>query len=383
MPTASTVTVRPWRRLTTTALATALIVGPASTAALAGVTPAPAATDATQSSPTTYELTELAAPAEGNASFPLGLTAQGDVVGTARTTSARLPQLATRWSNGEATSLGSLPGSTFSRAFAQNARGEAVGEATAANGATRAVLFAPDGTVRDLGTLEGSNSAVANDINARGTAVGVSGGTATVFGKNGPAALPPLDAGVAGTSRADAINDRGQVAGFAPATVEGSQSPVGQAALWTPRGQSYTVTAMDRLEPGRFARAYDINAAGTVVGEASRSTETGASVTRAVRWDRQAVTELDPLRDYRFTRANAVNQGGDIVGHATGFFGFSTIDGAAVLWDEGIAHDLNDLVLNDSDLVLRSAEDIDDSGRIIGFGTVDGETRGFLLTPVQ
>lgn len=206
------------------------------------------------------------------------------MVGTSRTSGDRLPQTATRWVGGQAASLGTLPGSQFSRAFAENARGQAVGEATAADGSPRAVLFTRDGTVRDLGGL-GSGSAVANDINARGTVAGVSsapGGptTAVVFGSGGPQALPPLEPQVTGISRAD-----------------------------------------------------------------------------------------------------AVNHAGDVVGHASGFFNFPTLDGSAVLWREGSAHNLNALVTDANGFVLRSAEDIDERGRIVGYGTIDGETHAFLLTP--
>lgn len=357
------------RALGVAVLATALVAGAATTPALAAVPPP------------SYTLTVLAPPVSGTASFALGLSPQGEVVGTARTSPSSRPQFATRWSDdGQATSLGSLPGSTFSRIFAQNARGEAVGEAFNASGTSRAVLVDRDGAVRDLGAL--GSSAVANDINARGTVVGSSAGTAVVFGPDSPAALPPLDLAVSGTSRADAINDRGQIVGFAPGSVDGVALPVGQATLWNPGGGGYDAIALNRLAAGRFARAYDVNARGTVVGEASRLDGSGASVTRAVRWDGAAVQELPGVDAYRFTRANAVSNDSDLVGHATGFAGFPTIDGAAVLWRDDVAYDLNDLVSDAGGFVLRSAEDVDEHGRIVGLGTVGGQTRGFLLTPV-
>ena len=366
-----TAACRSWRRRSVTVVATVLLASPAALPALA----------ADPSAPQRYTLTELGAPGTGTASFALGLSPQGEVVGTARTSPSNRPQFATRWSGGQATSLGSLPGSTFSRVFAQNAQGVAVGEAfTASPEVSRAVSFDQDGTVRDLGAL--GSSAVANDINARGTIVGSSMSKAVVFGESGPVALPPLDPTVSGTSRADAINDRGQVAGFAPGAVAGAGA-VGQAALWTPFGRGYLATGLDRLAPGRFARAYDLNAGGTTVGEATRD-----NVTRAVRWDGAAVQELPGVDDYRFTRANAVSNSDDIVGHATGFLGFATRDGAAVLWRSGVAYDLNDFVDQADGFVLRSAEAVDERGRIVGFGTVtvDGQTqpqtRGFLLTPV-
>lgn len=366
----STAACRSWRRRSVTVVATVLLASPVALAASA----------AEPSAPQRYTLTELGAPGTGTASFALGLSPQGEVVGTARTGPSNRPQFATRWSGGQATSLGSLPGSTFSRVFAQNAQGVAVGEAfTARPEMSRAVSFDRDGTVRDLGAL--GSSAVAEDINARGTIVGSSMSKAVVFGESGPVALPPLDPTVSGTSRADAINDRGQVAGFAPGAVAGAGA-VGQAALWTPFGRGYLATGLDRLAPGRFARAYDVNAGGTTVGEAARDNGAGVSVTRAVRWDGTAVQELPGVDAYRFTRANAVSNSGDIVGHATGFLGFATLDGAAVLWRSGAAYDLNDFVNQADGFVLRSAEAVDERGRIVGLGTVDGQTRGFLLTPV-
>jgi hypothetical protein len=87
-----------------------------------GVTPAPAAAAAPlERSPVShpvagsaadvrYTLTDLGTLQEGTASFGLGLARQGDVVGTSRTSADRLPQLATRREDGQAVSLGTLPG---------------------------------------------------------------------------------------------------------------------------------------------------------------------------------------------------------------------------------------------------------------------------------
>jgi hypothetical protein len=44
--------------------------------------------------------------------------------------------------------------------------------------------------------------------------------------------------------------------------------------------------------------------------------------------------------------------------------------------------DLNSLISPTSGWVLEQANAINDNGQIVGFGTIDGETHGFLLTPV-
>ncbi len=79
-----------------------------------------------------------------------------------------------------------------------------------------------------------------------------------------------------------------------------------------------------------------------------------------------------------------MNRRGDVVGHASGFYGFPTLNGTAVIWRDGRAHELSDLVADLPDgWVLRTAEEINERGQIVGYGTVGGQTRGFLLTPTR
>lgn len=92
------------------------------------------------------------------------------------------------------------------------------------------------------------------------------------------------------------------------------------------------------------------------------------------------MTDLGTVNGLRHSRANDVNQRGAVVGHASGFYGFPTLEGAAVLWERGEAVDLNQRIPVDSGWVLRSAEAIDEAGRIVGLGTLGGQTRAFLLT---
>jgi hypothetical protein len=54
---------------------------------------------------------------------------------------------------------------------------------------------------------------------------------------------------------------------------------------------------------------------------------------------------------------------------------------AAVLWQDGQLVNLNDLIPADSGWVLVGAYGINNDGVIVGYGFLDGEQRGFVLTP--
>lgn len=357
-------------RRTTVVLCLALL-------ALHALAPAAGASPGTSSSPR-YALTDLGT-LGGTASFALGIGRDGTVVGTSRTGGGFRPQIAFAWNGGEVRSLGTLPGATFSRAFAVNARGVAVGEAfTAPPEQSRPVRFI-DGRVEDLGVLPGAGGGVANDVNSRGIVAGASGGQPVVWRGAGAEPLPPLVEG--GTGRANALNARGQVAGQTTST---ERSATGAAVIHafraTSRGGRWTVTDLGSLGGATFSTAYDINDRGVVVGESVP--RAGEDTYRAVAWRGADPVDLGTLDGLRHSRANAVNVQGDVVGHATGFYGFPTIDGRAVIWRDGHVIDLNTAV-EGSDWVLRSAEDIDVAGRIVGYGTVAGQTRAFLLTPVR
>lgn len=325
-----------------------------------------------------YVLTDLG-PAGGTASFALGLGRGGSAVGTSRTGVGPRPQVATAWDAGTPRVLGTLPDGTFSRAFAVDARGVAVGEAFTAPPAetSRAVRFV-DGRVEDLGVLGAATGAVANDVNDRGLVVGSSGGQPVVWRGAGAEALPPLVDG--GTGRATGVNGRGQVVGqMRSRSTTADGAPVAHAFLAVPRGRGWYTTDLGALSGTSTSTAYDVGDRGEVVGESGLPGTPGTY--RAVVWRGAAPVDLGTLGALRHSRANAVNSRGDIVGHATGFYGFPTLDGRAVLWRDGDVVDLTTAATEATGWVLRSAEDIDAAGRIVGYGSVAGQTRGFLLMP--
>jgi probable HAF family extracellular repeat protein len=52
-----------------------------------------------------------------------------------------------------------------------------------------------------------------------------------------------------------------------------------------------------------------------------------------------------------------------------------------VLWDADGPVDLNTLLSADTGWELRSAEDINDAGQIVGAGIIAGRRHAFLLSP--
>ncbi len=320
-----------------------------------------------------FELTDLGT-LGGNAAFALGINNRGDIVGTSRLTSSARPQLAFLAERGssELRDLGTLDGSTFSRAFRVNQSGEAVGEAFTPAGASRAVLWRNG----ELEELAPGVSAVANDINNRGQVVGTSGGQAVLWDRGTMTALGAISNDPAATSRGNAIAENGRVVGLAQTDILSEfGSRVSHAFLWDGR-RMIDLGAL--ADPTNFSVAYGVNPRSEVVGESV----VGGGTYHAFVWRNGSMRDIHPAElGIRHSRANDINASGDIVGWVSTFFGFPTFGAAAaVLWRDGVAHDLNALVEAEG-WDLRAAMGINDRGQIVGYGLKDGQTRAFLLEP--
>ena len=83
------------------------------------------------------------------------------------------------------------------------------------------------------------------------------------------------------------------------------------------------------------------------------------------------------------TEAMALNDNGWVVGVGT-LDANPHRDGHAVLFRDGALHDLNDLLMPAAarQWSLDLAMDINNRGQIVGMGTIDGQRRAFLATPV-
>ena len=95
-------------------------------------------------------------------------------------------------------------------------------------------------------------------------------------------------------------------------------------------------------------------------------------------WDGTKSTPLPTLPNY-LTMYDAFNDQDQIVGCA---INFDISDDRAILWDNGILYDLNDLIPADSGWELQYAGGIASDGQIVGNGYFNGIPHAFLLTPI-
>ncbi|MBE2179197.1 MAG: PEP-CTERM sorting domain-containing protein [Chthoniobacterales bacterium] len=316
---------------------------------------------------TQYEILSfnLLAPSGGfTNSFAYGLNESGQVVGTGQYGVG--PFSPFLYDNGIVTPLS--PGSGFDEATAINNGGSIVG-----NIGFDASSYAGGGSWTPLGSL-GSTSFV-YDVNASGFAVGEAfdegpGNFRAVSYSNGIA----TDLGTLGGSAsvARAVNTAGQIVGNADLAGD----VFCHAFIYQGGAMSSLGTL---LGEDACSFAYGINAAGQVVGWS----DTSDGAFRAFLWDADGgMVDLGSLTGHEFSEARDINNLGQVVGGALSY----SSDEAAILFDEGVWWNLQDLVVNMEEQgfsALRTAYRINDAGQIIGIGLDhDLNTVGFLLNPV-
>ncbi len=301
----------------------------------------------------------------------------------------------------------------------------------------------------DLGTLgkpDGNSWINWGGINDRGDAVGMSetanpdpnGEDICGFGthltcvpflwRDGHmSALPTLGGN---NGQASAINNRGEVVGFAEDGALDSTCPAGTSnnrialpALWE-RGNAEALPLVSNDLDGF---AYGINDQGDAVGYSGNCT----SATHAVMWKDNTAFVLQDLGGTGSNFAYAINNRGQIagqVGSGTTFYAAVWQDGArgavtnlgvlpgdfaafatginnrgqvvgntfdsnydwshGFIWQDRVMTDLNTLIPGDSNLSIISARNINERGQISGMATIqtglhEGEIHAYLLTPAD
>jgi probable HAF family extracellular repeat protein len=296
-----------------------------------------------------------------------------------------------------------------------NDLGQVVGDSN-----SRAFVWTPDGGMRSLGSL-GAGTSYANDINNAGQVVGWSYLTSTGgmraflinpedtdqdgaadrwFRDNDANGVNDLmlDLGAFGgsASMAMSINDAGQVAGKVmtySGTAPNATLADQEAFLWDSVNGGMLLGAL----PGDTgAEANTINEAGQVAGASgSVGIEQTSPLARrtlfiqreAFVWQDGAKTPLAALPGDGRSVALGLNDAGAVVGQSISlrWNGFSWVPQTyrGVVWDDGMPIDLNAAIDPAQGWQITSGSDVNEQGHIVGHGTLNGQTRAFLMIPAS
>jgi uncharacterized membrane protein len=154
------------------------------------------------------------------------------------------------------------------------------------------------------------------------------------------------------SSSANSVNDLGQIVGWSTTIPLEDPSPCYEpvanncpmrAVLWTASG---AISDLGTLPGDSVSTAAKINSFGLVIGSSGN-------------------TVISPVE-----------------GPIISFLGPPQVIGRPFIWSERSGmRDLNTLIRGNSGWVLNSASDINVWGQIVGSGTLNGQSHGFLLTP--
>ena len=183
-------------------------------------------------------------------------------------------------------------------------------------------------------------------------------------------ALPTLDKDPDG--EADSINDQGEAVGYS-----GTCTAALHAVFWR---NERTVLALPDLGNGGFA--FGISNEGQIVGTVGSADGTTQV---AALWRNGVLTNLGTLPGDFAAIASGINNKGQVVG-STQDSNFSFVH--AFIWQDGVMTNLATLFPASSNLLPTMANSINSAGQIVGMGTVlsgphAGETHAFLATPVN
>ena len=341
----------------------------------------------------TYTVTDLGTFPGGNYSTALGINRSGQITG---------------WSGTSTVDIGGIPGSAFlyrdgklvdlALSFANGSIGTAIagdnrkgvhpedeekrkvrvaGYGNDAQSVTRAFLY-QDHFLQILGFLPGGTTSIAFAVNGSGEVAGAAdnsqGAVQAVIFKNGNVISLGTLGATAGGGEAFGINDRGDVTGIAN-TANGDAD----GFLYHDR----KMIDLGVLPGGNYS-------AGTAINESLQITGTSgildAPNVHAFLWDKGKMTDLGVLPTGDSSQGSGINAWGEVVGGSDIFipnnFGSGppgTYISHGFLYSKGQLQDLNDLIPSNSGWVLGAASGINDREEIVGTGTVNGETHGYLL----
>jgi probable HAF family extracellular repeat protein len=364
-----------------------------------------------------YTITDLGVLGTGTYSYPYAVNNSGQVVGYSLNPSIN----GFIYTSGQGMTALSTNGGM---GYGINDSGQAVGYAKNSSNQSHAFVYDSTG-MKDLGTLGGTNS-IAKNINNSGQVAGYSqfaaGNNAYHAFLYSPATGKMDDIGSLGGNSMDilGLNNSGQVAGYGYIT---GSTTITHAFLYTPGTGMQDLHTLSTLQNiGTKSRAAGINDSGDVIGYFDVS---GTTNTHAFLYSNGTMIDLGTIDDYNGkSQAVGINNLGQVAGYSqvTGnynhaflytpdggmqdlgtlggytsiargigedgtVYGYSnTTTGAqhAFIYRDGKMIDLNDLLPADSGWGVLSdvtGTGISNNGRIIGIGTISGQTHAFLMTP--
>ncbi len=325
---------------------------------------APAAHSGSSVIPALYDLVDLGANVQ-----PSAINSSGTVVGN-------VANGVFFYRNG---SLTRYPGSELDDV---NDAGVAVGFST-----STFAEYQSNGTITPLNVGTDPNLAISDaHINNAGTVAAITyqsgiAGFCTALALEFSVSAPPVGLPQALSL---AINNSGFLAlgGFSQNGGPGCAGTL--APFYYPGGKGIATSSnlsLDEVGPagtiyGDGSAITDMNDAGHVVGF-SPITNTNNTATFVSNGSSAQEIDSPVAQQYASIIGNAINNADVVVGNYAG-----TKSSRAFVWVSGTLKDLNTLIpASCSQWVLTNAQDVNDSGEIVGTGTLNGIPHGFLLVP--
>jgi probable HAF family extracellular repeat protein len=318
-----------------------------------------------------YRITDLGT-LGGSVSFAFDVNVHGDVVGSSTTVTGETD--AFLYHNGAMTDLGVLdPMKNFSQAFGINDSSSVVGSSLTidTNGdyiRSRPFVYS-DGTMSLVGTF-GGDYGWANDISNADQIVGISADSNGVTHAFRATGGTMLDLGTFSEAHDYSI-------GYG---IKDARSVAGYSTLGPNFSNAFLYRAGDLLDLGNlggFSRGFAVNDADHVAGT-SIIDDSGQEC--AFLWREGTLTDLGTTAEAITSQGLDINNLGQVVG--TLVFEPGTQHNHGFLYSKGTMIDVNTLLPEGSEWLVRDAQAINDLGQIVGFGNIGGQEHAYLLTPV-